>query len=550
MDLLDLHGETLTFAYCAFQDYSVEDVLANRLRQPGSIPEIANIDISHPFLMAQFFRHPPQVTFDADQMPHFAGITDDEPMIRKPHVQQRRKREQSDQMTPSLVEASLLPVPGQSSSQQNTVQNPPLLAPLPPRTSLSPIGPSHPYQTMNSPIQHPEQNFTSIASHMTTDMNPLLPPVRPGTGSRSSTGLSNASASDSSSSPRMRSTLHQTIRHEPYRIPSGRSRYSSIIDSTPSPHIENGQSPYSYPKQASLPNQGIDYYRNIGRQESSEAFAKPYSRSLEQHYPMSMATGPSNGSQDYRYTLASPEAVHTPAWPMSSQGEASDNSQGYYSTMQSGQLATGEPPHNMTHPQASESGPVYAPQQAPHSTYSHPTLYAGPDFYSRTPVAMENNQGQARQWYGQGQEQYAMHGRTAASSHPNHAFPQQEHLIAPQAVQHLSGLLPQTGYSPLLPASAAYANELPTHDSIQHFDNGHQLKSEPYSPGKQSSYDQQQQSYITAPPPPSYTHPNQSFQEENKVSPADQEDIKPFSAYPYAQPGNFEASQMEDPRDS
>lgn len=506
--------------------------------------------------MAQFFRHPPQVTFDADQMPHFAGITDDEPMVRRPHVPQRRKREQSGQITPNAVEATLLP--GSShGSFQNITQEPPVVAPFPSSTSISSLSPHNPNHMMHSPMQHGAgQTFASTASHLSIDTNALVAPVRPPTGSRSSTGLSNQSTPDITS-PRLRSGQHSSNRHEPYRLPSSRNRYSNL-EFTPSPHVENLQPMFPFPKQASLPNPGMDYYRNSSQQGTSESFHTPYSRSLEHDsWPSSEMMG--GHKQDQQYTLAGSEPVTNAAWPMSNGLARQDAPHDFYaasSYMQTGQLATGAAPLSVQDTHAIAYGPGYPSTQPSHSGYSHPALYPGPSFYSRTPMQTDQNQQDTQPWYGRAQEEAteAAHFQSQQLE-SSHSQP----ILAPQAVQHLSGFLPQTCYSPLLPSSAAYANGYATDSQPSDHPqdasssrSGRQVKAEPSSPGKQGTYDSNSQGYVTAPPPPSYTHPNETYAEEGKVSPSgnNQEDNKPVFHYQYPSSGMFDPPQMEDPRDS
>lgn len=515
--------------------------------------------------MAQFFRHPPQVTFDADQMPHFAGITDDEPMVRKPSSHQKRKsKEQTDQLASGIAEAALLPGTSHAPFPSVISRDAPFSIGFPSRTSLSPLGPPQNAHHMIPSPKHPtpDQTFSSVVSQMTTDVNPLLPPVRPGTGSRSSTSLSAQSTSDSSS-PRIRST----VRHEPYRIPSGRTRYS-VTESTPPQVDVSGPSPYTYPRQGSLPNPGVDYYRNQAQQNAVETFAAPapYSRSVEQ-YGLQAGRFPDSHAPDYGYTLAGPEHIRQNAtWPTPQQALPPESPRSFYSatsSLQSGQLATGEPPYATSH--ASSSSNLYSTAHVPQPDYVHPTLYSGPDFYGRTPINMDHGQSHVRPWYGQASDSYTLPRSTShvqgggGLAHAQYSQPPQ--LLAPQAVQHLSGLLPQTGYSPLLPASAAYASE-PMMQNHSQQDNQSHVKPEPRSPGKSSSHEEQQRQqqyeqpqyggYVTAPPPPCYTHPAQAVSQDVKAHTLDDgsEEAKPFSAPQYPTSGIYGISQSEDPRDS
>jgi hypothetical protein len=534
-------------------DYTAEEVIAGRLKQPISIPELANIDISHPFLMAQFFRHPPQVTFDADQMPHFAGITDDEPMIRKPAANPRKKKTASEQLTPSAMEASL-PRPSDLPFQTISHDPPVSSANHPPRTSLSPVAhhqQPQPHHMISSPVH--DQSFSSVLSHVPTNVNPLLPPVRPGTGSRSSTSMSVASASDTSS-PRIRSSISHANRHEPYRVPIPRHRYS-ITEQTQNIQQEHASSPYPYPRQGSLPNPGMDYYREGIHQVASGTFAPPIPYSAG-HYSAPIASSSNNngnnGNSEYSYTLGGPQTMHDVPWQTAHQAILpSDSPRSFYSTassLQTGQLATGEPP-NVTIHQSTSHAPIYTRGQIAQPGYSHP-IYGGPDFYNTTPpVNMEVPHSLAtRPWYDQAVEEQpvqmnAMHLQNMTQSQP-------QHLLAPQAVQHLAGFLPETGYSPLLPSSAAYASDQMVQQEQSHTESTN-IKTEAYNAGKHHKYEHPQGAYITAPPPPSYAHPNQSHQEDVKPDhlAVPQYGVRTYQSMNYPAPGVYDPS-MNDPRDA
>lgn len=507
--------------------YVAEEVIAGRLRQPGSIPELANIDISHPFLMAQFFRHPPQVTFDAEQMPHFAGITDDEPMVRKPATQPRKKKEQSKQGSSGPQEASI------STASQIPVQdvssNPPFLPSLPPPSALSPILPQHAQHLVSShPVPPHDHVFPSVLSHMSTHISPLLPAVRPGPGSRSSTSLSAASASDTSS-PRLRSSVGHTYRHEPYRIPIGRHRYS-VTELTP-PTPQDQLTSYPYPRQASLPNPSMDYYRPRMQHMSSDTFTTS-SPQLPSQYPAAIAAPHGHGNFPHGYSFAGVE--HMQQWPSSQQLTGpSDSPRSFYSTtstLQGGQLATGDPPYAaMQH--SLDANSEYTSGHIAQPDYSQAAFYGDSEFSTRPHMDVDAIQRHtARLWYEQAADcqTYRANG---APSHANQSQP--HHLIAPQAVQHLAGFLPETGYSPLLPSSAAYGSER-TGQELSQMEQSH-VKSEPYSPGKHGAYGHPRGAYITAPPPPSYTQPSQV--QEDEVKPPQthifQPDVKPHNTVEY-----------------
>lgn len=518
------------------------------------MPELANIDISHPFLMAQFFRHPPQVTFDADQMPHFAGITDDEPMVRKPTSHPRKKKAASEQLIPGAAEGSLPPrasdLPFQTISHDPPVSS----ASQAPRTSLSLIAHhQHPHHMICSPAH--DQSFSSVLSHVPTNVNPLLPPVRPGTGSRSSTSMSIASASDTSS-PRIRSSFSHANRHEPYRVPILKHRYS-ITEQTQAMQQDHTSSPYSYPRQGSLPNPGMDYFREGIHQVASAAFASPIPYSAG-HYSAAVASSSSvgnNGNSDYRYTLEGSHHMHDIPWQTAQNAAIpSDSPRSFYSTassLQTGQLANGELPNAMAHQNAPPAS-FYTSGHIAQPGYSHPAMYGGADFYTTTPpVNLENGHDLAtRPWYDQAVDEQPVQMNAVHPQNTSHSQPQ--HLIAPQAVQHLAGLLPETGYSPLLPSSAAYASEQMGRQ-VSNQTEPSNVKTESYSPSKHHNYGHPQGVYITAPPPPSYNHPNQDR--------AHQEDIKPdHSAFPqygvrphqpmdYSDPGIYEPS-VNDARDA
>lgn len=496
--------------------------------------------------MAQFFRHPPQVTFDADQMPHFAGITDDEPMIRKPAAQPRKKKQPSEQLTPNAREASL---PGSSQTAfQNISNDPPVVSTLPPRTSLSPTSQHRPQHMLSSQAVQPhDQSLSSVLSHISTDMNPLLPPVRPSPGSRSSTGHSGASTSDSSS-PRTRPSISHSNRHEPYKVPIPRHRYS-ITDMT-HPIPQEHMPPYSYPRQASLPNPGMDYYRPRMQQLSS--FAAPYPTHIAGQYSAPIPSTSENGNPDYRYTLAGAEHMQQVPWPSHQQGvPPPDSPRSFYSTtssLQTGQLATGEPPysaelHSSGHSSMYTSGNIAQPD------YSQTTLYGPSGFYGGSHADADAGQSHphpSRPWYGHvsdGQIENANVG------HAQVTHSQPSNLIAPQAVQHLAGFLPETGYSPLLPSSAAYASDVGSQEQSRMEEVP--VKSESYSPGKQGTYGPAEAAYITGPPPPVYTQPDQRYQEESKVCQphASQQEVQTYQALKYTESSVYNPG-MEDPRDS
>jgi hypothetical protein len=51
--------------------YTVEDVLAGKLRQPSTIPELASLEISPDYLHKQNFRFPPMIEVGQDGVPRY-----------------------------------------------------------------------------------------------------------------------------------------------------------------------------------------------------------------------------------------------------------------------------------------------------------------------------------------------------------------------------------------------------------------------------------------------------------------------------------------------
>ena len=51
--------------------YTVEDVLAGKLRSPSSIPELASLEISAEYLHKQNFRFPPMIEVGVDGVPRY-----------------------------------------------------------------------------------------------------------------------------------------------------------------------------------------------------------------------------------------------------------------------------------------------------------------------------------------------------------------------------------------------------------------------------------------------------------------------------------------------
>ncbi|WWD22260.1 hypothetical protein CI109_106751 [Kwoniella shandongensis] len=61
------------FAQHMVSYYSVEDVLAGKLRTPSTIPELASLDISAEYLHKQNFRFPPMIEIGPDGIPRYRG---------------------------------------------------------------------------------------------------------------------------------------------------------------------------------------------------------------------------------------------------------------------------------------------------------------------------------------------------------------------------------------------------------------------------------------------------------------------------------------------
>lgn len=240
-------------------------------------------------------------------------------------------------------------------------------------------------------------------------------------------------------------------------------------------------------------------------------------------------------------------------WPPSQQGvPPSDSPRSFYSaasSLQTGQLATGEPPYSaMLHNSGTSS--MYTSGNIAQPDYAQPTMYGGgAGFYGGPRAEIEANQHPSfptRPWYGHnGEGQVDL----ANGGHPHVAHPQPSNLIAPQAVQHLAGFLPETGYSPLLPSSAAYASEAHVQEESG-IEQSH-VKAEVYSPGKQGTYSHPETAYITAPPPPEYTQPVQVFQEEAKACQTDgsQKETQKYQSLEYTASSVYDPG-MQDPRNS
>ncbi len=59
------------FAQHLISYYSVEDVVAGRLRTPSSIAELQNLDIAPEYLHKQNFRFPPIIEIGPDGVPRY-----------------------------------------------------------------------------------------------------------------------------------------------------------------------------------------------------------------------------------------------------------------------------------------------------------------------------------------------------------------------------------------------------------------------------------------------------------------------------------------------
>jgi len=168
--------------------YDPTDIANGRLQTPTSVPELANLDIDQCFLKAKYFRHPPQVTIDEEGLPRFAGLTDEEPMVRKPPSQQRKNVSEATALANKAIYYGVpASIPGDDTPDDDTeARTSPILAPLvsPPRT----------------------------ASRSSTGLV------------RSRTSASSTSATTASQSPNMtpRRTSTSSVRPGPYRVPSMR----------------------------------------------------------------------------------------------------------------------------------------------------------------------------------------------------------------------------------------------------------------------------------------------------------------------------------------
>ena len=59
------------FAQHMISYYSVDDVLAGKLRSPSTIPELAALEISPEYLHKQNFRFPPMIEVGPDGVPRY-----------------------------------------------------------------------------------------------------------------------------------------------------------------------------------------------------------------------------------------------------------------------------------------------------------------------------------------------------------------------------------------------------------------------------------------------------------------------------------------------
>jgi len=62
------------FAQHMVSYYSVEDVLAGKLRSPSTIPELASVEISPEYLHKQNFRFPPMIEVGQDGVPRYRWV--------------------------------------------------------------------------------------------------------------------------------------------------------------------------------------------------------------------------------------------------------------------------------------------------------------------------------------------------------------------------------------------------------------------------------------------------------------------------------------------
>jgi hypothetical protein len=472
------------------------------LRQPTAIPELANIDISHPFLMAQFFRHPPQVTFDTDGIPRLSGLTDDEPMVRKPPSQQRRAKKEPSESSVALSELGSLPstVTGPNIPFPSVIHDAPFASNLTRQRSNSMA-----YASPTPPIpNHPSYSpHASILANMTVDRNPLLPSLRPHVSSRSSTSTSAASTSDASAcSPRIR---NPTNRHEPYRVPAPRHRYSITEFSTPETHASMYSSSYPYTRHGSLPYAGMECYRpslQAHSQHSTESFSSHPSHPMNPYWSGEVPLpGPSTESQYLGYPS---RGYSTGSWPVMYQSQPSPlhSPQSFYSvpSIQSGQLANGEPPES--HSSQNNLGPRGDYRQS--DNFGQHLVQTPADTYSgHVAHANATEQPSQRPWYApviEGQQISQPVVETPAFARAE----MPPHMIAPQPIQHLSSFLPQTGYSPLLPSTAAYGTD--AHAPELTSEKSEVKLEQDFSPRRRFSGTSGQDGYVTVPPPPSYIH--------------------------------------------
>lgn len=163
--------------------------------------------------MAQYFRHPPQVSFGEDGLPTFAGLTDDEPMVRRVSHRPRRRRDRSEMQTWNSAR--------QPSGQGRSVES---------DCMPSSIGVQHgagvTSHTTPTSVSATVAEASAQAQKLPTTSAAQAPSAQNANGTTAVTSANDSRRSSRSSIGGYRSSTTDPVRHEPYRIPTGRPNSS------------------------------------------------------------------------------------------------------------------------------------------------------------------------------------------------------------------------------------------------------------------------------------------------------------------------------------
>ena len=192
------------------------------------VPELRNLEISHLFLMAQHFRHPPQVIIGADQLPHFAGITDGNTVARK---MPRPRQHSEPKYTPT------------SPSNSSTATVPYLKVPESPSPHyyhplLSTSAVSAQQSMMPATTEY---SSTSRSPHLSSPRSSITALVTPAGLTRSNSSVSDAGDLNVARVLLRRRSTSSGIRHEPYRPLSANSSGEPLPAAQPLPNWRHVQ---------------------------------------------------------------------------------------------------------------------------------------------------------------------------------------------------------------------------------------------------------------------------------------------------------------------